>query len=70
MEEKGILAGVVKEGLSKGTTSERPREANKTKWFLGESIPGRGGACAKALGAGVSLVCLGNSKKDSVAAVE
>lgn len=53
-----------KEGLSKGMASERPREVKKTKWLLGKSIPGRGESMCK--GSGVSVVGLGDKKKDRV----
>lgn len=71
MEEKGILDGVVNEGLSKEMTFERPK---KSKWdhvvSAGRAFLEEGETYAKALGAGVSFVCLGNSKNNSVAAVE
>lgn len=66
MEEKGILDEVVKEGLSKGTASERPREVNKTKWFLGKSIPGRGESMCKGSGSRRKLGLFGGTARRTV----
>lgn len=63
MEEKGILDEVVKEGLSKGTASERPREVNETTWFLGKSIPGRGESMCKGSGGRRKLGLFGGQQE-------